>query len=116
MHDLTEEEKICKCVAILSLIGADICEKLDYIPAKVQVKHHIRYKYAGKSCEGVEDNEPTAKIAPAPPQLIEKSNTTAGMLIHIILFKFADALRLYRQQKIITLIEIANANGFEPYG
>jgi transposase len=106
IHDLAEEEKICQCGDTLICIGSDTCEKLDYIPAKVQVERHIRYKYACKSCEGVEDDGPTVKIAPAPPQLIEKSNATAGLLAHIIVSKFADALPLYRQQKIFTRLGI----------
>jgi transposase len=51
IHDLAEEEKVCACGAPLSRIGQDTCEKLDYVPAKVRVLRHIRYKYACKSCE-----------------------------------------------------------------
>ncbi len=49
IHDLAEEEKICQCGSPLSRIGQDTCEKLDYIPAKVQVERHIRFKYVCKS-------------------------------------------------------------------
>jgi hypothetical protein len=70
IHNLSEEEKICQCGAILSRIGADTCEKLDHIPVKLQVQRHIRYKYACKTCEGIGDDGPTVKIAPAPVQLI----------------------------------------------
>ncbi|WP_155309823.1 IS66 family transposase [Desulfosarcina ovata] len=100
VHDLPEEEKRCACGAELSRIGEEVCEKLDYIPAKVRVIRHIRPKYACKHCEGVEDDGPTVKIAPPPVQLIPKSNATEGLLAHIAVSKFADALPLYRQQKI----------------
>jgi transposase len=90
----------------LSRIGEDTCEKLDYIPAKVQVLRHIRYKYACKSCEGVDDDGPTVKIAPAPVQLIPKSIASEGLLAHIIVSKFADALPLYRQQKIFARLGV----------
>jgi transposase len=83
IHDLAEEEKMYACGTPLSRIGQDICGKLDYIPAKVRVRHHIRYKYACKGCEGVGDDGPTVKIAPAPVQPIEKSTATAGLLAHI---------------------------------
>jgi len=106
IHDLGEEEKICQCGARLSRIGEDTCEKLDYIPAKVQVLRHIRYKYACKSCEGVEDDGPTVKIAAAPLALIPKSNATAGLLAHIAVSKFADGLPLYRQEKIFFRIGV----------
>jgi transposase len=100
LHDLSDEEKRCACGAELSRIGEDTCEKLDYIPAKVQVIRHIRPKYACKHCEGVEDDGPTVRIAPPPVQLIPKSIATEGLLAHIAVSKFADALPLHRQQKI----------------
>ncbi len=102
IHDLNDEDKMCGCGHMMSRIGQDECEKLDYIPAKVQVERHIRYKYACKHCEGVESDGPTVKIAPPPVQLIPKSNATEGLLAHIITSKFTDALPLYRQQKIFT--------------
>jgi transposase len=81
-------------------------EKLDYISARLRVERHIRYKYACKSCEGVEDGGPSVKIAPAPVQLIPKNNATAGLLAHIAVSKFADGLPLYRQQKIFDRLGI----------
>jgi transposase len=111
VHDIAEEEKICACGARLTRIGQDTCEKLDYVPAKVRVLRHIRYKYACKSCEGVEDDGPAVKIAPAPVTLIPKSNATEGLLAHIVVSKFADGLPLYRQEKIFARmgIELARA-------
>jgi transposase len=111
IHDLSEEEKQCACGAQLTRFGEEVCEKLDYIPARLRVERHIRYKYACKSCEGVEDEGPSVKIAPAPVQLIPKSNATAGLLAHIAVSKFADGLPLYRQQKIFDRlgIEISRA-------
>ena len=106
IHDLTEEQKQCGCGVRLSLIGEEVSEKLDYIPAKLRVERHIRYKYACKVCEGVFDDGPTVKIAPAPVQLIPKSNATAGLLAHIAVSKFSDAVPLYRQQKIFDRLGI----------
>ena len=100
IHDLNEEEKICACGAELSRIGEEVCEKLDIIPAKIQVIRHIRYKYACKNCEGVESEGPTVKIAPPPVELIPKGLATAGLVAHIAVAKYADALPLYRQEKI----------------
>lgn len=100
IHDIPEEEKVCACGCTLKRIGSDSCEKLDNIPAKVQVIRHIRYKYACPSCEGIESEGPTVKITPPPAQLIPKSMVSEGLLAHIIVSKFADGLPLYRQQKI----------------
>ena len=79
---------------------------MDYIPARLRVERHIRPKYACKSCEGVEDEGPTVKIAPLPAQLIPKSNATPGLLAHIAVSKFADALPLYRQEKVFSRLGI----------
>ena len=100
IHDLSEEEKQCGCGQHKDCIGEEVSEKLDYIPAQLQVERHIRLKYACRSCEGVEDDSPTVMIASPPVQLIPKSNSTAGLLAHIAVSKFADGLPLYRQQKI----------------
>jgi transposase len=100
IHDIPEEEKQCDCGATLSCIGQDVSEKLDYVPARLQVIRHIRYKYACKNCEGIESEGPTVKIAPPPVQLIPKSIATEGLIAHLIVSKFADGLPLYRQQKI----------------
>ena len=106
IHDLPDQEKQCECGARLSCIGQDVCEKLDYIPAKIQVLRHVRLKYACKKCEGVESEGPTVKIAPPPVQLIPKSIAGEGLLAHLITAKVADALPLYRQQKIFARLGI----------
>ena len=99
IHDLPESEKLCACGTPLSRIGEEVCEKLDIIPAKVQVIRHIRYKYACKGCEGLESETPTVLIAPLPAQLIPKSMATAGLLAHIVVSKFEDVLPFHRQSK-----------------
>jgi transposase len=106
VHDIPDEQKQCACGAQKSRIGEDTCEKLDYIPAKVQVIRHIRPKYACNQCEGVEDDGPTVAIAPAMVQLIPKSIATEGLLAHIAVSKFADGLPLYRQQKIFSRLDV----------
>ncbi|MDY0282008.1 MAG: IS66 family transposase [Salinivirgaceae bacterium] len=102
IHDLDEGEKVCACGAPLCRIGEEVSEKLDIIPATVRVIRNIRPKYACKHCEGVEDDGPTVRIAPSPPQIVEKGIATPGLLAHIIVSKYADALPLYRQEKIFS--------------
>ena len=99
VHDLAEEEKVCGCGAALERIGEEVSEKLDLIPAIIRVIRHIRPKYGCRCCEGVEDDGPTIKIAPVPPQIIPKGIASAGLLAHILTAKFADALPFYRQEK-----------------
>jgi transposase len=106
IHDISESEKQCACGTMLSRIGEEVCEKLDIIPAKVQVIRHIRYKYACKGCEGVESDAPTVRIAPLPPQLVPKTMATAGLLAHIVVSKFEDALPFHRQSKQLARLGI----------
>jgi len=106
IHDVTEAEKICACGAHKSRIGEEVSEQLDYEPAKIKVIRNIRPKYACKQCEGVEGQGPVVAIAPAPPQLIPKSNATSGLLAHILISKFEDALPFYRQEKIFARLGI----------
>lgn len=100
VHDIPETEKICGCGEVLCRIGEEVSEKLDIIPAKVQVIRNIRPKYTCKKCQGVGNLGPTIKIAPPPPEIIPKGIATPGLLAHIAVAKYADALPLYRQEKI----------------
>ncbi len=104
VHDIAEDQKRCSCGAELSRIGEEVSEKLDIVPAKIQVIRHIRYKYACKSCEGVESEEPAVKLAPV--QFIPKGLATAGLVAYIAVAKYADALPLYRQEKIFSRLGI----------
>ena len=53
----------------------------------------MRGKWACRQCE-------TLIQAPVPPKVIDKGISTAGLLAHVMVAKFADHLPLYRQEKI----------------
>ncbi len=106
VHDIDESQKVCDCGAKRHKIGEETCEKLDYIPAKLRVIRHIRPKYACPQCEGVESEGPTVLIAPPPPQIIPKGIASPGLLAHVAVSKYADALPLYRQEKIFERLGI----------
>ena len=98
VHELPEADRICPHDgAILSVIGEEVSEQLDIIPAKIQVLRHIRRKYACSCGQCV-------KTAPVPPQPIPKSLASPGLLAHIAVSKYQDALPLYRQEEILTRI------------
>ena len=92
-HDLPDAEKVCGCGCRLTRIGEDVSEQLDIIPARIQVIRNIRPKYACRGCEE------TVRTAPLPPQPIPKSNASPGLLAHITVAKYQDALPLARQEK-----------------
>ena len=106
VYDIPETDKICACGHELSLIGEDTSEKLDIIPAVIQVIKIIRPKYSCKYCEGLETEGAVVKIAPVPKQIIEKGIATAGLLAHILIGKFCDALPFYRQERQFTRLGV----------
>ncbi len=97
-HDLPDAEKVCGCGCQLSRIGEVLSEQLDIIPAKIQVIRHIRHKYVCKGCEA------TVRTAALPPQPIPKSNAAPGLLAHITVAKYQDALPLARQERLFARI------------
>lgn len=99
--DLPEGEKVCPHTGLpFRKVGEEISEKLDIIPAVIQVIRTIRIKYAC-SC-GHEDCK--FHIAPVPSQPIPKSNASAGFLAYIATAKYADHCPLHRQEEILQRI------------
>lgn len=105
-YDIPAAEKQCECGCRKACIGQETAERLDYVPPQIRVIRDIRLKYACRNCEGTEDDGPTVSIAPVPPQIIPKSICTAGLLAHILVSKFADALPFYRQEKMFARLGV----------
>ena len=100
IHDLHESERHCDHDGrLLSEIGEVISEQLDIIPAKIRVIRHIRKKYACTCGQCI-------KTAPLPAQPIPKSMASPGLLAHIAVSKYQDALPLYRQETILQRIGV----------
>ena len=106
VHDLPEEEKVCACGCQLSRISEEVSEQLDIVPARIQVLRHIRPNYACRQCEGVEDEGPSVRIAPMPPQIIPQSIVSPGLLAHVLTAKFVDHLPFYRQEKLFARLGV----------
>ena len=100
IHELPESERRCDHDGrLLTEIGEVISEQLDIIPATIQVLRHIRKKYACDCGECI-------KTAPLPAQPIPKSMASPGLLAHIAVCKYQDALPLYRQETILQRIGV----------
>jgi transposase len=92
--DVPEAEQHCACGTRKIRIGETVSEKLDYVPACVRVIETVRPKYACPAChDGVTQ-------APAPPQAVERSLATEGLLAHVVVSKYVDHLPLYRLERI----------------
>jgi len=100
IHELPESMRHCDHDGrLLTEIGEVISEQLDIIPAKIQVLRHVRKKYA---C----DCGQCIKTAPLPAQPIPRSMASPGLLAHIAVSKYQDALPLYRQETILQRIGV----------
>ena len=75
------------------LIGEDVSERLDVIPARFRVIVTRRPKYAFKDAGGVIQ-------ALAPAHIIESGLPTEALLAQIAVSKYADGLPLFRQEGI----------------
>lgn len=90
------EAKACPCCGgALHVIGEDVSERLDKVPAKLKVIVTRRPKYACRSCtDGVMQ-------APAPNRLVEGGLPTEALVADVLVSKYADHLPLYRQAQIL---------------
>jgi len=91
-----EDAKRCACEGCggaLRLLGEDVSEVLDIVPARFKVVRHVRPKYSCAKCQ-------TIVQAPAASRPIARGLASAGLLAHVLTSKFADHLPLYRQSEI----------------
>jgi transposase len=94
VFDLEESERQCPhCQTPMRKIGEDVSERLEFIPASLQVVEEVRPKYAcAKGC-GV-----AAAEKPATP--IEKGLPGPGLLAHVAVSKYGDHIPLNRLESI----------------
>ena len=91
---IAPEDVTCGCGAARHVIGEDVSERLDIVPAQFRVLVTRRPKYACRSCgAGIVQ-------APAKPRLIEGGMPTEATIASVIVSKYADHLPLYRQSQI----------------
>ena len=103
--DIAEEDKICPCGCQMTRIGEEVSEKLNIIPAKIEILRYVRPKYAcTKGCKGADDITANVKCANMPPHIIPKGIATPALLSWIFVSKFLDALPFYRQVNIFKRI------------
>jgi transposase len=75
------------------VIGQEIHEQLDFVPAKVTVIEHVRLKYACPEChEKAAETGPQIVTAEKPLAPIEKGLAAPGLLAYIIVSKYGDHL------------------------
>jgi len=94
IEEVIAPDVTCGCGAERHIIGEDVSERLDIVPAQFRVLVIRRPKYACRSCEaGIVQT-------PAKPRLIEGGMPTEATIASVIVSKYADHLPLYRQSQI----------------
>jgi len=94
VFELEESQRQCQhCHIPMQKIGEDVSERLEFIPASLQVIEEVRPKYAcAKGCGVV--------AAPKPAAPIEKGLPGPGLLAHVAVSKYGDHLPLNRMESI----------------
>ena len=95
VYDLTEHQRQCpECRGELRRIGEEVSERLEYVPASLEVIEEACQKYAcPKGC--------TVVTAEKPASPIEKGLAGPGLLAHVAVSKFSDHLPLHRQESML---------------
>ena len=89
------ESKACPCCGgAMHIIGEDVAEQLDIVPAQFKVIVTRRPRYGCRACEGA------VVQAPAPNRPIDGGMATEALIAHVIVSKYADHCPLYRQAQI----------------
>ena len=88
------QSTICACGHERHVIGEDVSERLDIVPAHFRVILTHCPRYVCRSCES------GILQATAPAHLIPGGMPTEATVAHVIVGKYADHLPLYRQAQI----------------
>lgn len=87
-----EDTQHCTCEGCdgrLRLLGQDVAEVLEVVPARFKVIRHVRPKYSCAKCQ-------TIFQAGATGRPITHGLAGPGLLAHVLVSKYADHLPLYR--------------------
>jgi transposase len=90
-HDVPKDLQVCmNCQSALHRMGEVLSEQLDFIPAQLYVKQHVRYKYACRCCQSI---VVTAEMAEQP---IAKGMAGGGIFATLLIDKYEDALPIVK--------------------
>ncbi len=95
IHDVPEAERTCACGTPMVEIGQEISEQLDIVPMQVRVLRHIRRRY------GCPKGDQAPVTAPAPAQVLPKSNASNELLALLLVVKYVDGLPLARFEYVL---------------
>lgn len=91
------ESPLCPCCdREMAIIGEELSEELEFIPAQFKVIEHVRVKRACGRCKN------GVYVPSLPPEVkpLERRQAGAGLLSQILISKYQDHSPLYRQEQI----------------
>jgi len=91
------ESPLCPCCdREMAIIGEELSEELEFIPAQFKVIEHVRIKRACGTCKN------GVYVPSLPPEVkpLERRQAGAGLLSQILISKYQDHSPLYRQEQI----------------
>ncbi|MCP4870142.1 MAG: IS66 family transposase [Proteobacteria bacterium] len=95
-HDLADEEKPCPaCGAQRKLVGHDISEILDFVPAQFRVVENRMAKYSCLDCCHAERPSQFA-TAPAPPRPLDGGIPSSALLSEVLIRKYLEHMPIHR--------------------
>jgi transposase len=93
--DVPADQKLAPDGTALVKIRDEVTEEVDYQPGKLFRRQIVRPVYASPA----KDCEP--RIAELPPRVIPGGQVGPGLLAHVLISKYVDALPLYRQAAML---------------
>jgi len=88
-----KQEACPDCGGALRMLGEDVSETLEYVPARFKVIRTVRPKLSCACCSRIVQE-------PAPNRPIDRGLAGPALLAHVLVAKYADHLPLYRQSEI----------------
>lgn len=99
--DVSDDQRMCGCCGEeMPIIGTDVTERLDLIPAELFVLEIHRHKRACGKCKDSIAQVPAGEEPGGPTTPVPGSDYGFGVYTQIITNKFADHLPLYRGEDI----------------
>jgi transposase len=94
-HLVPEDKRTCAtCSTPLEVIGHDVSETLEYVPATFVVRQRTVEKLACPKCHG------TVVTGEPPARVVDRSVAEPGLMAQIATAKYADHMPLHRQAQI----------------
>ena len=95
VYAMPEDERTCPCGCTMAEIGESVREEIGIIPMQIRVLRHVCKRYA---CSR---GDSAPRTAPAPPQVLPKTNASNNLLAMLLTTKYVDSMPLARFSNVL---------------